>query len=174
MEFFGEFVNWLQQTLGPAAFAGMRLGLIVGPLSGMLIWPFFGQNTDRVLSWGLAGLLGGAFIGGLTRVTLVMSGMRLLFSAQPETGTTMFLQVLYAVGIGALVGLTGVLLVTELQRATIGALAGIPVGIGLGILSTFAMDFLPPLPAIWRPFLSGTVIVAGVILSAVLLEDAFT
>lgn len=173
MEVATDFLNWLQQTLGPAAYAGMRLGLIVGPISGILIWPFFGQNSDRVISWGLAGLIGGGFIGAIVRLTTALTGMRLMFANQPDSGAELFLQFAYAVGLGALLGVIGVILVTELQRAAIGAFAGALVGIVLGILTTFILNFLPPMPSLWDPFLVGAAVVAGVALAAVLLEDMF-
>ena len=102
-----------------------------------------------------------------------MAGIRLFYASQPESGSAVFLQVASSVGLGALLGTAGVILTTELQRAAKGALIGIPVGIGVGILASFGLNLIPPLPSVWQPFLVGTVVVAGVIVSAALLEDMF-
>jgi hypothetical protein len=175
MEILTDFVTWLQQTLGATAFDGMRLGLIIGPLAGLIIWPFFGEGADRIISWGAAGLLGGAFLGGMLRVTTLLTGVRLsiaIFDPQPGSGTAAFYEFAYAIGFGALIGVLLVVLILELQRAAMGAFLGIPTGVVLGIATVFAWDYLPGgIPMILQPVVIGLFIVTAIVVLAVSVGD---
>jgi len=175
MDAIVTFFNNIPDLVGDQVYQGLRWGVMFGPLIGWVIWPFFGRNGDRVVSWALGGLLGGALVGGGLQFTAFMAGMRQAtaiydLAANEGTGVAAFMSMVISAGIGAAIGLVLVMAVQELQRAVSGAFYGLLLGLGLAVLASLGWDYIPmALPTAYQP-----VIVAGLILVVVIFVGANT
>ena len=146
MEAILSFFDNLPDLVGAEVYQGLRWAILFGPAIGWVVWPFFGRNGDRVLSWALGGLLSGGILGAALQFTTFLAGMRQATAiyeiAQNEgVGVAAFMSMAVTAATGAGIGLLLAVAVQELQRAFLGAFYGIFVGLAVAIGSLNARSF---------------------------------
>ena len=169
------FFNSIPDLVGDPVYQGLRWAVLFGPLIGWVIWPFFGRNGDRVVSWALGGIIGGGLLGGALQFTAFMAGLRQAtaiydIAANEGVGVAAFLSMMISAGTGAGIGLFLAIAVQELQRAVTGAFYGLLIGLVLAVSASVALEYVTlPLPTVYQP-----VLVAGLILLVVIFFGANT